>query len=149
MISNYFLMRYIHMICLSQNFILMQDKWEILFQFSAELIKYSSALWVELLNIFNQIENSHILLAEVETIIQHRLTDENIQKHNSLTETVKSFSVWHKIVCSQSDFWLSCCLQWQNSNQTLCFRICFSNITTVLSVCLKYDSCKLIDKNWY
>ena len=58
-----------------------------------KLIKYLSALQVELLNIFNQTENSCILLAEVETTIQHKLTDENVQRHSILTETVKSFSV--------------------------------------------------------
>ena len=58
-----------------------------------KLIKYLSVLQVKLLSIFNQTENDHIFLAEIETTIQHRLTDKNAQKHNFLTETVKSLSV--------------------------------------------------------
>ena len=138
----------------------MQDKWEILFWFSAELTRYSSALQVELLSIFDQTENSCILLTEIETTIHHKLTDRNAQKHNFLTnknawkhnfltETVKSLSVWHKIICSQSDFWLNNHLQWQHSNQTLHLEICFSNTATVLFVCSEHDSCKLIDESWY
>ena len=137
------------MIYLFQNFILMQNKWEIFFWFFTKLTRYLSALWIKFLSIFNQTENNHILLAEIETIIQHKLTDENVWKHNFLTETVKSLSVWHKIICSQSDFWLSSHLQWQHLNQTFCLEICFSNMTTVLSAHSEHDSCKLIDKNWY
>ena len=58
-----------------------------------KLTRYLSALQIKLLNIFNQIENNHILLTEVEATIQHRFTDENAQKHSFLTEIVKSFSV--------------------------------------------------------
>ena len=148
------------MICFFQNFILMQSKWEIFFWFFAELIRYLSALWVEFLNVFNQTENSCILFTEIETTIHHKLTDRNAQKHNFLTnknawkhnfltETVKSLSVWHKIICSQSDFWLNNHLQWQHSNQTLHLEICFSNMTTVLSAHSEHGSCKLIDENWY
>ena len=58
-----------------------------------KLIKYLFALQIELLSIFNQIENSCIFLTEIETTIQYRFIDENAQKHNFLTETVKNFSV--------------------------------------------------------
>ena len=137
------------MIYFFQNFISVQDKWEILFWFSVKLTRYLFALWVELLNVFDQIENSCILLAEIETTVCHKLTDENVWRHNFLTEIVKSFFVQHKIVCNQSDFWLSSCLQWQHSNQILCLEICFSNTATVLSVCSECDSCKLVDKHWH
>ena len=148
------------MIHLSQNFILMQNKWEVFFWFSVKLTRYLSALWVKLLSIFDQTENNHILFTEVETIICHRLTgrnvwghdfliDENAWRHNFLAETVKSLSVWHKIVCSQSDLWSSSHLQWQHSNQTLHFRVCSSNMTTVLLICSEHSSCKFIDENWY
>jgi len=147
--SNHFLLKHKNMIHFFQNFILMQDKWEILFWFSVKLTRYLSALWVKLLSVFDQIENSHILLTGIETIIQHRLTDENAQKHSFLTKTVKSLSVQHKIICSQSDFWSSSHLQWQHLNQIFYLRICFSNMIIVLSAHLKHDNCKLIDKNWY
>ena len=137
------------MIHFFQNFIFSQDKWEIFFQFSAELTRYSSALWVELLNVFDQTENSCIFLAEIEITIQYRLTDENVWRHNFLTETVKNLFIWHKIVCNQSDFWLSSCLQWQYLNQILYLEICFSNMIIVLLICFKHDSHKLIDENWY
>ena len=58
-----------------------------------KLTRYLFALQIKLLNIFDQTENNHILLTEVETTIQHKLTDENAQKHNFLTETVKKFFV--------------------------------------------------------
>ena len=153
-------MKYIHMIHFFQNFISVQDKWEIFFWFFTELIRYLSALQIEFLNIFDQTENNHIFLAEVEIIICYRLTDRNVQEHNFLTDenaqkhsfltkTVKNLSVWHKIIYSQSDFWLNSCLQWQHSNQILCLEVCFSNMTTVLSVCFKHNSHKLIDESWY
>ena len=51
-----------------------------------KLTKYLSALQVKLLNVFDQTENNHILFAEVETTIQHKLTDKNAQEHNFLTD---------------------------------------------------------------
>ena len=138
-------MRYIYTIHLFQNFISVQDKWKILFWFSAKLTRYSFVLWVKFLNIFNQTENNHILFAEIEATIQCRLIDENVWKHNFLTKTVKNFFVWHEIVYNQSDFWLSSHLQWQHLNQTFCLRICFSNTAIVLSVYSEHDNCKLID----
>ena len=51
-----------------------------------KLIKYSSALQIELLSIFNQTENSCILLAEIETIICCRFTDKNAQEYNFLID---------------------------------------------------------------
>ena len=137
------------MIHFFQNFILVQDKWRIFFQFFMKLTRYSSALQIKFLSIFDQIEDSCILLTEVETTIQHRLIDENVWKHNFLTEAVKNFSVWYKIVYSQSDLWLSSCLQWQHSNQTFHLEVCFSNTAIVLSTCSEHSSCKLIDENWY
>ena len=153
-------MRYIHTVCLFQNFILIQSKWEIFFQFFTKLTRYSSALQIKLLSVFDQTENSHIFLIEIEATICHKLTgrnaqrhdfltDENAQKHNFLTETVKSLSVWHEIICNQSDLWSSSYLQWQYLNQTLCLRVCFSNTTTVLLTHSKCGSCKLIDESWY
>ena len=58
-----------------------------------KLTRYLSVLQIELLNVFNQTENNCILLAEIETIIQYKLTDENVQKYNFLIETIKSFFV--------------------------------------------------------
>ena len=69
-----------------------------------KLTRYLSALQIKLLSVFDQTKNNHILLAEIETTIHHKLTDrnaqrhsfltdENAQKHSFLTETVKSFSV--------------------------------------------------------
>ena len=141
------------MIHLSQNFILMQNKWEILFWVFMKLTRYLFVLQIKLLSVFNQTENNCILLADA--TVYHKLidenawrhdflTDENAQKHSFLTETVKSLSVWHEIICSQSDFWSNDCLQWQHSNQTLHLRICFSNTATVLLAHLECDSCKLI-----
>ena len=146
---NHLLLKHKNTVHLFQNFILMQDKWEIFFWFSAKLTRYSFALQIKLLSIFDQIENSCILLAEIETTIWCRLIDENAQKHNSLIEIVKNLSVWHEIVCSQSDFWSSNCLQWQHSNQTFHFKVCFSNTAIVLSAHSEHDSHKLIDESWY
>ena len=58
-----------------------------------KLTRYSSALQIKLLNIFDQIKNNHILLTEVEIIIQYKLTDKNAQKHDFLIKTVKSFFI--------------------------------------------------------
>ena len=43
-----------------------------------KLTRYLFALQVKFLSIFDQIENNHILLAEIETIIQHKLINENV-----------------------------------------------------------------------
>ena len=51
-----------------------------------KLIKYSSALQVKLLSVFNQTENSCIFLADASIIICCRLTDEDAQKHDFLTD---------------------------------------------------------------
>ena len=151
-------MKHKNTIHLSQNFIFSQSKWKVFFQFFTKLIRYLFALQVEFLNIFNQTENNCILLADASATVHCRLTDENVQKHdfltnenaqrhNFLTEVYKNFFIQHEIVCSQSNLWLSNYLQWQHLNQTLCLKICFLNVTTVLSVCLECDSCKLIDKS--
>ena len=51
-----------------------------------KLIRYSSALQIKLLSVFNQTENNHIFFTEIETIKCCRLTDENVQKHDSLID---------------------------------------------------------------
>ena len=145
------------MICFSQNFIFVQNKWEIFFWFFMKLIRYLFAQQIELLSVFDQIENTKLLLSSIEIIKKcrffneivkkHSFFNENIKKHNFLTEIFKSFSEWHKIICNQSDFWLNDHLQWQHSNQTFHFRVCFSNTATVLSAHLKHNNCKLVDKH--
>ena len=144
---NYFLLKHKNTVHFFQNFISVQDKWRIFFWFFTKLTRYLFALQIEFLSIFDQTENSCIFLAEVEIIIWHKLIDENAQKYNFLIKTVKNFFIWHKIICNQSDFWLSNHLQWQYSNQILYLRVCFSNTATVLSVCSECDNCKLIDEN--
>src|SRR5438034_11120200 len=105
-------MRYKYTVRLSQDSIPVQGKWGVRFRFSAELTRYPSALRVELLGVFNQTEDSRILLAGVEATIRRRLTGGNARGHGSLTggnarrhsslaEAVKSLPVWHEVVCSQ------------------------------------------------
>ena len=61
-----------------------------------KLIRYSSALQIELLSIFNQIENIKLLLINDETTKKHRLLNKTAKRH-SLQDNK------HEIICSQSD----------------------------------------------
>ena len=51
-----------------------------------KLTRYSSALQIKFLNIFNQIENNHIFFTDTNITVHHKLADEDTQKHDFLTD---------------------------------------------------------------
>ena len=57
-----------------------------------KLIKYLSAQQIEFLSIFNQIENTRLLLSSIETIKKCKLSNKTVKKHNSFNKNIKKYN---------------------------------------------------------